>query len=212
LLDQRRVQLLGLQFLQFRHGISWLAPLLRPVTQGVDNSVRVFEAVRSTLDVEAVVDSSKSYLNAIQLYRRYPDRVRIVLLTRDGRGVLWSNIKRGASRERTVRDWRNRYTRAIPLLQRHVPPEHWLQVRYEDLTTDTAKVLWSICQLIELPFEDGMLHFRQKTHHIVNGNRIRLSSSSAIKTDVEWTTRLPPGDLLFFEQHAGTLNRALGYT
>jgi hypothetical protein len=56
-----------------------------------------------------------------------------------------------------------------------------------------------------------MLQFRQKKHHIVNGNRIRLSSTSTIATDVEWMKRLPPEDLQFFEQHAGTLNRALGY-
>jgi len=207
----KRRLVLGLQFLQFRYGLSWLTPLLRPIIQGVDNSVRVFEAVRGVLAVEAVVDSSKSYLNAIQFYRRYPDRVRIVLLTRDGRGVLWSNMKRGAPRERTVRDWCNRYNRAIPLLQRYVRREHWLQVRYEDLTSDTAKVLQTVCQLIGLPFEVGMLQFRQKKHHIVNGNRIRLSSTSTIATDVEWMKRLPPEDLQFFEQHAGTLNRALGY-
>jgi hypothetical protein len=57
-----------------------------------------------------------------------------------------------------------------------------------------------------------MLSFRQKKHHIVNGNRIRLSSSSKIETDVEWTTRLSPEDARFFEQRAGTLNRSLGYT
>lgn len=207
----QRQLVLGLQYLHLRYGVSIIEPLLRPVTRGIDNNVCVFEAVRSVLNAEAVVDSSKSYLKAVALYRRHPSRVRILLLTRDGRGVLWSNLKKGISRERALRHWNSTYTRAALLLRRHVPEEHRLQVRYEDLTMDTGGALQVICRFLGLPFEEGMLDFRRKKHHIVNGNRMRLSSSSAIKIDVEWKTRLPLEDLQFFEERAGTLNRALGY-
>ncbi len=40
-----------------------------------------------------VVDSSKFYLKALGVYLRNPQEVRIILLTRDGRGVLGSQCQ-----------------------------------------------------------------------------------------------------------------------
>jgi hypothetical protein len=207
----KRRLMLGIQYVQLRHRIGWLVPLLRQLTIGVENCARVFEAVSEELGVDAVVDSSKSYLNALQLYQRYPEQVRIILLTRDGRGVLWSNLKRGESRDRAIRNWRNRYDRAVPLMQLRVPKEHWLQIRYEDLTSDTAVVLQSVCRLIGVPYEERMLRFREKIHHIVNGNRMRLTDMSEVRTDIEWKFRLTPNDLRHFNRTAGRINQLLGY-
>lgn len=207
----RRQLLLGLQYAQLRYGLPVTRVLPGLVDMGIANNVRIYEAIRGVLRTDAVVDSSKSYLKAVALYLSQPEHTRILLLTRDGRGVLWSYIKKGVAREKGLREWRTTYSRAMPLLRRHVPQEHCLRVRYEDLTSDTSGVLRSICEFIDLPFEQSMLDYRRKTHHIVNGNRMRLSSSSAIRADVEWQTRLSPGDQRFFERQAGALNRALGY-
>lgn len=207
----RREVLLGLYYLHLLPGGSILHPLTGSITAAIDNNVRVFEAVRSVLDVQAVVDSSKSYLKAIALYRRHPDRVKLLLLTRDGRGVYWSNLKRGGARRRIVRDWRNQYARALPLLRRHVPADRMLQVRYEDLAADTRGVLEQVCGFIGLPFDSTILDFRSKTHHLANGNDMRLRGSSSVRLDEEWRQRLSEDDLGYFEQKAGWLNRQLGY-
>lgn len=209
-LAKRRL-MLGLQYFQLRHGFGWLTPFLRPLTTAVENCGRVFEAVSRELGVDVVVDSSKSYLNALQLYQRFPEQVRILLLTRDGRGVLWSNLKRGGSRDQATRNWTNRYDRAVPLLHRCVPKEHWLQIRYEDLTNDTAVALQSVCRLAGVPYEEQMLRFRDKKHHVVNGNRMRLSTVSEIRTDLEWKSMLTSEDLQYFNRTAGRINRLLGY-
>lgn len=207
----RRQLLLGLQYAQLRYGLPVSRVLPGLVDMGIDSNVRIYDAIRGVLHTDVIVDSSKSYLKAVSLYLRHPEHTRVLLLTRDGRGVLWSNIKKGVARGKGVREWRTTYSRAMPLLRRHIPQERCLRVRYEDLTGDTAGVLRSICDFIGLPFEPAMLDYRRKTHHIVNGNRMRLSSSSAIRADEEWKVRLSPEDLQFFERRAGSLNRALGY-
>jgi hypothetical protein len=208
----RRRLILGALYLQLRAGASFLEPLTRQIAIANDNNFRVFDAVRELLGVDAIVDSSKSYLQAVSLYLRRPEHVRILLMTRDGRGVLWSNLKRGESRTAAIREWRHQYARALPLLERHVPRHHVLRVRYEDLTSTPRNALQTICQFAGLPFEESMLDFRAKTHHVANGNRMRLSTSSRIQRDDEWLTALGPADLEYFERAAGPLNRALGYT
>jgi sulfotransferase family protein len=208
----RREFILGLTYLHLRTGIAW--PGLPPpsVAKAIDNNIAVFESVRSVLRTDMVVDSSKSYLKAISLYQRCPDDVRVLLLTRDGRGVYASNLKRGKPRAKAIRDWRNQYVRALPLLQKHVQAAHWMQIRYEDLTTDTVGTVRRICGLLDLPFEAQMLDFRRKTHHVANGNDMRFLTSAHIEHDEQWRTGLKPGDLEYFDRKAGWLNEQLGYT
>lgn len=207
----RRAAVLGLTYLHHRTGFDWL-PLQPPsVARGLDNNVRIFEAVRAILDVDMIVDSSKSYLKGVSLYRRYPDDVRILLLTRDGRGVYASNRKRGRSRALSVNSWRNVYARALPLLRKRVKRDHWRIVRYEDIAKSPASTLREICEFLGLSFETRMLDFRSKTHHVTDGNDMRLESSAKISQDERWRTDLSPDDLDYFNSHAGRLNRRLGY-
>ena len=208
----RRELILGFTYLQLRHGISRFCPLLPSVSRFVENNFAVFDAARSVLRAEMVVDSSKSYLKAALLHKRCPDEVRLILLTRDGRGVYASNLKRGKPRAKAVRDWRNQYVRALPLLRKNVQATHRMQLRYEDLTADTVGTLRSICEFLNLRFEEQMLDFRSKTHHAVEGNNMRFQSSALIKHDEQWRTALKPGDLEYFNRKAGWLNEQLGYT
>jgi hypothetical protein len=207
----RRKLIIGLLHAELRYGRSLNGPSGRLMAQAVDNTVSVYDAVGDISGVEAVVDSSKSYIKAVSLYLRAPQRTRILLLTRDGRGVMWSNIRRGDSGAAAVRAWSNRYQRALPLLARHVLPEHRMHVRYEDLARDPPATLLRICDHIGLPYEASMLNYRQKVHHIVNGNRMRLSSDSTIRLDEDWRRSLPATDLEYFEKAAGRLNRSFGY-
>ena len=86
-----------------------------------------------------------------------------------------------------------------------------MQIRYEDLTADPAGTLQCICEFLGLRFEDQMLDFRWKTHHVTNGNDIRFSSSARIERDEQWRNSLKPDDLEYFNHKAGWLNEQLGY-
>ncbi len=203
---------LGLYFARLKLNLPMLEYLIPGMSIGVRNNIRIYEAVCRHAGSDAVVDSSKSYLKAVALYRQHPERVRIIFLTRDGRAVLWSNLRRGTSRAAAIRDWRHQYTRAVPLLRRWVRPEHMMHVGYEALASETRGTLDSICRFVELPFDETMLNFRAKVHHVANGNRMRMSTSADIQSDVAWRTHLSKDDLDYFEREAGRLNRSLGYS
>lgn len=208
----RRRFLLGLSYLQLRFGWKFLEPLLRSIKHGVGNNFLVYDTVREVTGAAMVVDSSKSYLKAVELHRQNPRDVRILLLTRDGRGVMYSNMKRKRSRAESVAGWVNQYARALPLLRRHVDPAHVFQVKYEDLAADPSSEMRRICDYLGLQFEPGMLDFAAVTHHSTDGNDMRFSRHSEIRIDMKWKQALTAADLRYFERRAGALNNELGYS
>ena len=208
----RRKLLLGLYYSRLRFGAGFLDPLLRSLQTTFTANLLTYETVRQVLDADMVVDSSKFYLKALGVYLRNPQEVRIILLTRDGRGVLGSSVKRNWPRDQSVVAWRSLYERALPLLEHHVDPAHLLRVKYEDVASNPARELSRICAFLRVQFEPGMLDFAAVTHHSINGNNMRFLRSSQIRVDTEWRERLSAQDLEYFERRAGRLNRRLGYT
>lgn len=175
------------------------------------NKSMFFEAVATVDNTRVIVDSSKFYLEAIELYRRFPNRTRVIFLTRDGRAVYNSGLKRGMHPRKVIRAWRRTYERALPLLEKQVPDCDRLHVRYEDLAQEPAAALQSICRFIGVDYEDNMLNFGDHTNHITNGNNMRFATNNAIKFDDAWQTELSQDALSYFETHGGDLNREIGY-
>lgn len=208
----RRRLALALAFLQLRFGLNFPRPFAGPFDQSMDNLLLLYDLVRQIVGTDMVVDSSKSYLVAAALYRKRPDKVRVILLRRDGRGVMYSQIKRQRSRKRGLNSWMKYYTRAIPLLETVVSPEHLLYVKYEDLATQPEEELRRICHFIDLDYQAAMLDYTGSVHHNANGNDVRFSTTSTIRLDTLWEEELSVEDQLFFERSAGTLNRSLGYS
>ena len=85
-----RKLVLGLYYSRLRFGAGFLDPLLRSLETTFTANLLTYEAARHVLNADMVVDSSKFYLKALGVYLRNPQEVRIILLTRDGRGVLGS--------------------------------------------------------------------------------------------------------------------------
>ncbi len=207
----RRKFVLGLYYLRLRFGLKPLDACLGEWDRAIASSFELFDTAAAVQGADIVVDSSKSYLRALALYRAAPERVRVVLLTRDGRGVLWSRVRRGVPVRRAVRRWMNQYRRSLPLLERHVAPTHLHRLRYEALANDPADTVAALCRFMDVVFEPAMLDFRAHEHHITNGNNMRLDASSEIRADDAWRRRLPADALTRFQRMAGRLNRDLGY-
>jgi len=203
--------ILGLRYAQF--GIE--SPLVRSLVDRLDPTVRhsfaVYDLVRTRLDADWVVDSSKSYVKAIALYRSDPDRVRVILLSRDGRGVLYSMLKRRFDKRQSIRNWKRYYERCSTLLDRYVDSRHLLKLRYEELVTSPGTALNRVCDWLALPYEPTMLDFAARTHHITNGNNMRFARDSVIRADLEWQELLAQDDRADFQRAAGDLNARLGY-
>jgi hypothetical protein len=211
-LKKRRAILL-IKHIEYMLGTDprWLSWLTKPFEDGVANTLTLYDAVSSVSGRTVLVDSSKEYRKAIALYRKHPERVRLIVLSRDGRGVFSSKLRSGFSRNDSVRPWAKFYERALPLLERNVATEHRLRLRYEDLAQHPEDTLQGLCRFLAIDFEPGMLAFRETTHHILNGNDMRMSGPSEIRLDERWRSDLPADDLAFFERLAGRQNRALGY-
>ncbi len=76
----RRELMLGLQYAQLKSGSTFLESFLGSITKGLASTCLVYEAVADVLKASVVVDSSKTYLKAIALYRFRTQNVRVVLL------------------------------------------------------------------------------------------------------------------------------------
>lgn len=201
----------GLMYLELKHGLTLLKSTKKKFYQSLDHRFLLYDSVKEHQKVGVVVDSSKTYLEAIALYRMRPQQVKIILLTRDGRGVMYSNMKKNLGRRHGLVGWKHYYSRALPLLEKHVKQEDFITVHYEDLAERTNDELERLCQFLSLDFEPSMRDFSAHEHHITNGNDMRFSRSSEIRLDNSWKTGLTKKDLQFFDRLAGKLSRSLGY-
>jgi hypothetical protein len=175
--------------------------------RSITHTHMLYDAIRRASRSRLIVDSSKTYLKGLGLYHRSPETVRLVFLCRDGRGVMWSNMKRGMSREKALSIWRSYYRRSL-LLLRHVKREHWIAVNYEKLTQDPEAEMRRLADFLGLSFHPGLLRLDSKPHHIANGNDMRYRGPSVIATDLGWT-QMPEDHLRYFEKRAGALNTLL---
>ena len=111
------------------------------------------------------------------------------------RGFLYSNLRRGLfNREQSITNWMKSYAKALPLLENLVCKSHWIKVRYEDIACFPRDELSRICNFLGLKFEESMLNFSARIHHIANGNDLRFRRNSAIILDDSWKNNLSEVD------------------
>ena len=201
----------ALMYLRFMYGLRLSKTVENEFFKTIENNFLLYEVMADVLGVNYIVDSSKSYLKAVGLYKSNPDKVKIILLARDGRAVFHSGVKRKFNRQYSLKAWFSFYSKALPLLERNISEEDIKVLHYEDLVEDTAGQLQSICEFIGLKYEAGMLDFSSKSHHLTNGNNMRFVRTSEIKLDDSWKSDLKAEDLAFFISKASELNNSLGY-
>jgi hypothetical protein len=193
----------------------WRTPappfLHRALKQGTENKRSLFQFLLDQTSNDFVVDSSKHYLGALNLYQAAPDQTRVILLLRDGRAVFNSGISRGMNPKSALNAWIRHCRRSSYVLKKHLPDSALLTVHYEALATSPMSELKRISEFLGINFHPQMLEFGNAESHIANGNRMRFVQSSEIKLDERWREQLSAPMLQFFEQRAGELNKQLGY-
>jgi hypothetical protein len=201
-------------WLDLRHFAGSRLPLLPSQATALRNKVSLYESIARQWGKQVLIDSSKNAREAVELYRFMPGRVKIILLTRDGRGVFLSNrtSKRSQSESESLAAWMKFYRRALPLLEKQVGQGDLLTLRYEDLATDPENVGRRLCQFAGLDFEAGMLDLAAATRHIVNGNDTRFAAGKGIRLDERWRDALVGEDLAYFQKHGSKMNERLGYS
>lgn len=201
---------LGSYYFHLRFGVPLLPTVGKRIQRMAQNNILLYETILSATGKIAVVDSSKSYLRALAVYKAAPNATRIIVLTRDGRGVFHSGLKRGLSPKHALKDWLTHYQHALPLYDKHLSRGSMLSVKYESLASNAAVELKRICDFLEMPFEPSMIDYTAVKRHVPNGNIMRFAPKT-IRLDEAWRSELSPAMQSYFAQRAGQFNSLLGY-
>jgi hypothetical protein len=99
---------------------------------------------------------------------------------------------------------------------RHLGPQRYLEVGYEELVTTPREVLERVCAFARVPFSDRMLDYhrsaadRVRSRHPAGSFRVAvvLPPTQGLR---DWRDQMDPQDVLAFESVAGDLLSELRY-
>jgi len=195
----------------------------------------LYAAVARHAGAAIVIDSSKKPLwiaaRAEEL-RAAGHAVRLVFLTRDGRAVVNSRLRKYPDRDAAeqIADWLSQIEAAQALADAFPGPV--LRLAYEDLATAPSATAARLAAFVGAPFDSSMLAFSQREHHPLGGNNgtqflaaraqkgaiVRPGARSAayyqahpdaIRLDLRWREEFRPEHAALFERIAGPVNETM---
>ncbi len=181
-------------------------------------------------------DKTPDYLLHIARIARTLPEARFVHLLRDGRDVALSRRRwreRAGAEARPIAAWASQWKRWIEDgREQGQRAGNYLEVRYEDLVTDTEPTLRRVCVHCELDFQPGMLDYHERAPDRLRemdqslpaeeGKGAREASHRQAKHALTaappqrdkvyaWRTEMTVEDRAAFEAEAGDLLAELGY-
>jgi hypothetical protein len=178
-----------------------------------DLNTRLIDAVLELTNSRVFIDSSKSARHAVYLNSAACSDydVYAIKLVRDGRGQVYSQLKRGwvESIEQASRRWLGQ-VRRMELLDR--ADVNTVAVKYERVCSRPAQTMADVFQFLGLDCQKGSLQFRDHDQHIMGNWDTRTGDTDQIRDKQEWRQGLTAEQLRIFGELAGETNRALGYT
>jgi Sulfotransferase family len=205
---------------------------IKPLNAG-DAARAFFELYAETQGKPRWGDKTPIYINRMMLIERALPEARFIHLIRDGRDAALSRAKRVLKEptpmHKVAERWRNRIIRA-----REQGPRlgHYLELRYEDVVIDTEAALRRVCEYVDLPWDDAMLHYHERAAERMKemhrdlppepGKPLRPAdhrmAAHALTSEPpdpsrlgRWRTEMSPEDRAAFEEAAGDLLAELGY-
>ena len=113
-------------------------------------------------------EKTPTYVQRMKMIQRAIPEARFVHVIRDGRDVALSVLDRTV-RELTAADVARRWQKKIGQAREDAPKlRHYTEIRYEDLILDTEPILRRVSEFIELPWDETML-----TYHERSGERLQ---------------------------------------
>lgn len=182
--------------------------------QGIAETARLYRVISRRARGATVIDSTKHYLRALDLYRsgEVDGGMKIINLVRDGRAVFASMLRHGFSEARSLQVWKNHNQRSTAFFARHVRDQDLVTVRYEDLVQDTEATLAKVLAMTGHSHDLVKAWNQPKVHHNVNGNDTRFGQTFKLLLDERWKTQLSEAQLSRFHSECGSLNMSLGYS
>ena len=188
-----------------------VGPFERTYRNWIKNRDFVATSYANHRDVSGVVDASKDPLQMRDIVKYSKLKTKILFLTRDVRGLVWSALrkKRLTARQEAI-SWAKLNRRTYNLLK-GVDPDMWMQVKYEDICANTEDSLEQIHKFLELPKQGLTPEEELARRHTIAGNRTRFRLLDEIKEDLGWRENLSHEDLRMVNEIAGDISSTLGY-
>lgn len=200
-----------------------------------DMSRGLYEQVAEHSGACIVIDSSKKpdWIAArAEELRKGGHEARLIVLTRDGRAVVNSRLRKYPDRDAAeqITDWMEQIEAAEALGE--VFPGPVMKLAYETLATRPEETARELATFIGVPFNPAMLAFSSREHHPLGGNNgtqflaargqqgasVQPGARSAayyrghpdaIRLDLRWKDEFAADHAALFEQMAGSLNQSM---
>lgn len=140
----------------------------------------------------------------------FPDAKYLSIL-RDGRDVVASYMEMGRGFHWAMDRWHSS-VQAARYAQQHLPSTNFLEIRYEDLTTDPSTVLRQISSFAGIDYNEAMLDYWQsettEKDQKVHPNLGKPLFQSSVG---RWKERISPEQADEMKAHLGPMLAELGY-
>lgn len=175
------------------------------------DSFKLFDAIAAVAGVGSVIDSSKSPFRFTSLFYQQPERMKLILLARDYRGVVHSKMKRGKELATSLAAWSQRLHQ-MELMCKLVPDADVMRLKYEELCLDSEKVMRDVCTFIGVGFDSAVLgRSSQNLHHIGGSPSKFMETKQEIRLDESHLTVFSADELEFMRKNAGPEAVKWGY-
>lgn len=176
-------------------------------------------------------DKTPGYAESMPIIERTLPEARFVHVIRDGRDVALSILARDwgpDTVEKAARRWKRRIVHARRGAKR---VSHYMELRYEDLITDTEHELRRVCDHLELEFDPAMLAYHERAERRLAEKARAVTRAGGGTTSAEarieshklaseppktehlarWKREMSAEDVAKFEGIAGDLLTDCGY-
>lgn len=142
---------------------------------------------------------------------------KFIHIVRDGRDVAQSVLKMdwGPNDIIEAAEWWRDHVRLGRCMGKMLPPDRYMEIRYEDLVLDTESNLRRICEFLGIPYSDKMLEYHKSSQSLIPTERssqhYNADAPPIASRTYAWKTSMDKTTVAVFDKYAKTQLNAFGY-
>jgi hypothetical protein len=175
----------------------------------LDQNSRLIRVITRIQRGQIFLDGSKDPERLVQLHKRVGNKIKVVRLLRDGRGVANSYMKHYQVPMRVAVRELQKKEEACDVALARIPAANTITIKYENICHNAMQTTECILRFANLLPEKKSPQSAANFH--ILGNNMRLNTSKTVAPDEKWRTELTESDLALFDLVLGTRNRQMGY-
>jgi len=180
-------------------------------TKMAADSIRLYDAIHQVTGAKCIVDSSKGSYRFWSVFRKVPERTRVILLARDYRAVTYSKMKRGRTLEAAAHGWLERALQ-MEALTRGIDDKSVLRLNYESLCNNPQEELERLCKFLDLTYSNDMLSRPSEGIHHIGGSPSKFDEKkSEIRLDQSYQGAFSESELNKMKKIVGETATIWGY-